>query len=225
MSKLGWAWGLVAAAACGGTTATGGDAGRSHDAGHTADAGHDSGASGCPSAMPAAGTACSEATESCEYGDDPQITCDTVMTCDGMAWQKTQSPATTGCSKQNPSGCPATYAAVSGEMGQSCGPMVSCYYAEARCSCEQICLDACIETFDGGPNPNTWFCDVPSTTGCPIPRPRLGTACTGDMQLCDYGGCEGNVTLQCQAGTWLAIQTECPGGHGARGRVISGGRT
>jgi hypothetical protein len=96
-------------------------------------------------------------------------------------------------------------------MGQSCGAPVSCYYTEARCSCQQVCLGACGAPIDGGPAPLTWVCDIPTTTGCPIPRPRLGTSCTVDPLVCDYGGCEGNLTMQCQAGTWLAIGSECPG--------------
>ena len=58
-----------------------------------------------------------------------------------------------------------------------------------------------------------WCCpDAPSgTSGCPSPRPRLGSACTSEGTLCDYGGCSGNVTLQCTGGTWQPTTIGCPG--------------
>jgi len=212
MSKLAATWSLIALTACGGSTASGGDAGHTRDAGHERDSGADSGnTTGCPTAQPSAGSACESPTLSCEYGSDPAISCDTVMTCEGTAWKQTQAPATSGCSKTNSAACPATFAAATGPMGQSCGAPVSCYYTEARCSCQQVCLGACGAPIDVGPAPLTWVCDIPTTTGCPIPRPRLGTSCTVDPLVCDYGGCEGNLTMQCQAGTWLAIGSECPG--------------
>jgi hypothetical protein len=57
-----------------------------------------------------------------------------------------------------------------------------------------------------------WCCpDAPSAVGtCPSPRPRLGTPCTTEGSVCDYGGCSGNVTLKCDGGTWQPTTIACP---------------
>ena len=81
-----------------------------------------------------------------------------------------------------------------------------CDYPEARCSCATQCgLEGRPEAF--------WCCpDAPSgTTGCPSPRPRLGSPCTGEGTICDYGGCGGNVTLACKGSTWQPTTIGCPG--------------
>jgi hypothetical protein len=166
---------------------------------------------GCPKTTPAAGTPCPEPTMSCEYGSDPEIACDTVMTCETDTWRKTQTPRASGCATTNAPECPASYAAVLATMSQSCGPAVDCYYPEARCSCEEVCLGACVHPLDAGPGPLSWSCDGAPAT-CPSPRPRLGSPCTSMMEslACDYGSCTGNVALQCQGGSWLAIGIACP---------------
>ena len=174
-----------------------------------ADAGHanDGGATACPAAQPTPGATCYVAFD-CEYGSDPDVDCDTVVSCIGGHWTVTTTPATTGCGTTNPPACPATYAT----LGTSCVSGESCSYPEARCDCSSQCGMAGHIGPDGGPEAE-WCCpDAPESGGqCPSPRPRLGTECSTTAQECDYGGCSGNVTLQCTDGVWVRdTEFGCP---------------
>jgi hypothetical protein len=96
------------------------------------DAGGDGGSTegSCPSALPAAGDAC-DGTLECEYGTDPDVRCDTVVTCTGGTWFTTQSPSSSDCATTNPATCPADYA----DVGTMCSdPDTTCVYPQARCS-------------------------------------------------------------------------------------------
>jgi hypothetical protein len=84
----------------------------------------------------------------------------------------------------------------------------TCDYPEARCSCGQSC--GMLGVGDGA----IWCCPdaPPEETGCPDPRPRLGTPCGSTMSVCDYGGCSGNVEEQCLDGVWQKdTMFGCPG--------------
>jgi hypothetical protein len=54
-----------------------------------------------------------------------------------------------------------------------------------------------------------WQCFTPAS-GCPNPRPDLGTACSDDGLTCDYGSCNGGIAEICQGGYWQEQQTACP---------------
>jgi hypothetical protein len=221
-----WASGaaLSVLVGCGGATFTGrgDDAGTRSDTGSHPDAGGhdgshvDSGtppdgghAGECPGALPSAGASCSDDQLACEYGNDPSISCDTVVTCTSGAWVVTQPGPSTPCSDVNPAACPATYADV--PQGLSCLTQADCYYPEARCSCDVQCFDLCAVEVDGGPNEKTWACDVPpASSSCPVPRPRMGSACSAAGQTCDYGACDGNVALECTDGVWQRALVGCP---------------
>ncbi|HEY1695362.1 MAG TPA: hypothetical protein VGG39_24505 [Polyangiaceae bacterium] len=181
------------AVACGGATPT---------LGAGADGGGGGPGGACPGSAPVAESACTGSFE-CEYGDDPDVSCDTVATCNSGRWLV--RPATQGCAISAGAGCPATYAAL---LQQSlCTPEnLECAFAEARCTCATHC------GMVGRPEA-TWCCpDAPqSGNGCPSPRPRIGSTCSTSGTVCDYGGCDGNVTLQCSGGSWQPTQVGCPG--------------
>jgi hypothetical protein len=168
------------------------------------DGGQDSGGvstTGCPVSPPTAGLPCSVNALECEYGSDPSAACNTLFTCESPVWKLDHGPATTGCNTTNSATCPMTFADV--PIGMSCAGSIglSCDYAQARCDC--------------GVSPPLatpqWNCDTPDETGCPLPRPRIGSACSMDGQSCDYGYCSGGVTLLCSAGTWVTGGGVCPG--------------
>lgn len=200
----------------------GSDAGRSEDGraedvhaadtGSHPDAAHNGDApvgAACPSSQPATGSACTDMGLACEYGSDPSYSCDAVVTCMAGAWTVSQAAPSTPCPVTNVAACPATYADVS--QGATCDPQANCDYPQARCFCDVQCATLCETQVDGGPNEKTWWCDVPAPpTTCPVPRPRVGSACTAAGEMCDYGACEGNVAIECTGGVWTRTFVPCP---------------
>src|SRR5271170_4379286 len=89
-------------ASCGGKT------GAAADAGSPAHDGTSAVASGCPSSEPSG--ACSAEGLACEYGNDPDVRCDTLTTCTAGMWVGMRT--SDGCDTTNPPGCPATYDAI-----------------------------------------------------------------------------------------------------------------
>jgi hypothetical protein len=98
------------------------------------------------------------------------------------------------------SGCPTSAGTgMCGENGAYCD------YPTERCECSV------------GEPPTAmpyWHCEDPGS-GCPVPRPRLGTPCTSGAAiiLCDYGGnCNeitGGVDEECIGDIW--VQTKSSG--------------
>ncbi len=227
-TKLVLGWICVAAlAACGGSTAgvegdgdggggstddggTGGHDGsttpagaRGSDGGGARDrgGGHDSrtGTSGCPTSAPSSG-ACSPVGLECEYGNNANPGCDSIVDCTQSGWQ-----AATGENCSNQGTCPTTYADV--PKNQACMPQgFSCGYSDGQCNCA-------IESMSVHQNP-VWQC-TPTTTGCPTPRPDLGAPCsTASSTTCDYGACTGGIAEVCVGGAWARAQTACPASQG-----------
>jgi hypothetical protein len=163
----------------------------------------------CPSSKPSSGDSCTGVL-ACEYGDDPHVSCDTLITCTAGAWMTTQQPAASGCSTTNPQGCPSTLDALMSSEG--CTPNLSCYYPGARCVCGTLVPGA----------PVDWLCDTGTNTtmdasagaSCPLPRPRIGTACTEAGVTCEYGWCQSeDDALACTNGAWVltpASTNGCP---------------
>jgi hypothetical protein len=163
----------------------------------------------CPSMLPTDGTACSTDQLACEYGTDPALECDTVVTCSAGAWTTTQTPFTGGfCATTSAPACPASVVDVS--QKSSCGgAFFECDYPTARCEC------GCPEGNPGGDcstdasgGPRIWQCDTSSGTlpDCPAARPRLGAPCSQENESCSYAGkdqlaCWGD-TVECKGGVW-----------------------
>ena len=207
---------VFACFACGASTASGpgsSDGGGSGSGSGSGGSGSGSssggpGAGPCPATAPVANSTCavSLAGVGCEYGDDVDLSCNTVMTCSQGVW----TPATLGTEQTCPTpaatgACPATYAAAQ-TAGACTQSGLACGYADGRCDCAQP---------TGGPpavgKSNTrWLCDDPGT-GCPTPRPHLGSSCATSGQACDYGACSipDGITLTCTNGSWQTSPTAC----------------
>jgi hypothetical protein len=168
----------------------------------------------CPEEEPTAGSPCSipemmdNPSVLCEYGKlQYDVSCDAVYLCAGDGhWSKN----TTGSSCQpdgpNSPSCPATYADIQADGGGACSvDGLRCEYPDAVCTCSSG-FGGPIEV-DGG---TSWYCNPGPT--CPMPRPRLGAACSGSGQNCTYVTCE--FAESCQDGFWHAEFEACavPGG-------------
>ena len=202
----------AAAFACGGSTSSGGS-GSSGGAssgtnGSSSGSSNGSGPGGtaCPSAAPNAKTACAVAGLQCEYGADPDLSCDDLATCSSGSWQLTGGSSAQTCPTPAASGaCPATYSAA--ETAGSCSASgTACGYPQGRCDCAVA---------TGGPptvgtKATRWLCDNPGT-GCPMPRPRVGSTCTQSGLTCNYGACSipDGVGLACTGGLWQVSPVAC----------------
>jgi hypothetical protein len=186
----------------------------SHDAGGT-----ESQPTGdCPQSIPTSGSRCAMSGLTCEYGNDPSATCDTLVMCTGGAWVTSQEPVDAGCSTSNGANCPTAFANVM--EGATCGSTpFDCYYPEARCSCAPLVLQGACRPPDC-PAP-TWNCDTPAAdidgmlqpeSGCPVPRPRIGSPCSdADFERsCNYGYCQGGVAILCTSNVWQVQTVPCP---------------
>jgi len=196
LSSIATAIVVVAAYACGGAVEPGnGDA--SNDGAPIQDASSPI----CPSSPPSSGASCSPTNATCEYGSDPDFECNTVARCTTQGWQLDTPSSGPGCpTPSNASGCPDSFFDV--PTGQHCGDLVNttCSYPQGFCGCS---------VGSGGPYPAdaaavaTWICDAPEA-GCPMPRPKLGSACAQDNLQCDYSVCALPMgeSVICQDGAW-----------------------
>ena len=199
-----------------GASSGGGGSGGSGSSGGSTSGGGSSGGCGdcvdsgppvlCPPEAPTR-TACSPHGLECEYGSSPVQGCDTVSTCNGT-WQ-TQGPTDTSCGATLDKGCPTTFEAAS--AGGSCSESgLVCDYPRGRCACgggfggPVLLVDGSIQ--------GRWTCQDPSTAGCPVPRPPLGSACSQEGLFCDYGSCNvpGGSGEQCTSGIWTPAAVACP---------------
>jgi hypothetical protein len=150
----------------------------------------------CPSSPPAPNGACTSNGTKCEWGTNPDPNCNQIFICMNGSWVDQTSG--TICAPQ--SDCPTSYASV--PVNQNCTENnLSCAYPQGECICTQAF---------GGVERQTpaWDC-FPAETGCPAPRPDIGTSCTGTVQ-CDYGSCSGGVSLSCVNGIWQEAAVLCP---------------
>ena len=199
-------------AACGGESSTGPADGGADTGGNgdsASDGASDGGGSpGCPATTPAADAACPGEGLRCEYGSNPNVSCNVIAECRQGKWSLLVPPPSGCVIEPNPPACPATYASV--PQGTSCSASfpADCSYPEGQCGC----------TVPSGPFPvdaaavAVWICDNPKV-GCPRPRPRLGEACASAGLVCDYGSCTlpSGVQLECSGGLWVETPAPCPG--------------
>jgi len=182
----------------------------------------------CPASAPAQGSACNKDGLSCEYGNDFNPLCNTIVVCSGAKWA---SPVyyggTRDCpsgplptSKPNPADCAATRGGV--PVGTACSSMSTCAYDGSTCFCGAFCpsypvgMPMC--NADAGVTMNccdkskiTWHCfDGPNY--CAMPRPRIGSPCTMQGQECAAGPpveC-GQTVIECDKGVWTVLDNSCP---------------
>jgi hypothetical protein len=55
-----------------------------------------------------------------------------------------------------------------------------------------------------------WSCSM-LNTGCPQSPPALGSGCTQEGLVCDYGACIGGEKVICTEGAWVNDIGGCPG--------------
>jgi hypothetical protein len=151
----------------------------------------------CPQALPMADSGCGDATFECEYGTDRSSACNLSAWCVSGSWQMGTAGPAGGIPCPTPdaglgAGCPVAYAT---SKGRSCASnRLTCDYPEGRCVCTN----------------GVWWCDDPGSL-CPKPRPRVGTACPHETQICDYGFCGGYGAerIGCRCGAWELAPLTC----------------
>ncbi|HEX8790809.1 MAG TPA: hypothetical protein VF765_07640 [Polyangiaceae bacterium] len=192
----------------GASSSSGGGSGSSSGSGGSSGSGSGGGSgsssggismSPCPQNPPSDGIACTVNGAQCEYGTNPDPSCNQIFECLNGMWASggTGGPSCPGGT------CPMRYVDV--VPGQACSPSgLACPYAEGECNCS-------FTTPSGTGTTPTWQCFAPK--GCPEPRPRIGDACTATQEglSCDYGACAGGVSVTCTGGFWTWTMTACPG--------------
>jgi hypothetical protein len=202
----------VQAASCGGATQIGTGGGTGSDGGEGGDGAGGGGTSPCPASPPGDGSACGPQGLTCEWGSSPVQDCDTVALCNGGRWQVTpHDPGGLDCGGGPQGMCPSSYASV--PRAAHCSPYGSyCDYPEGRCAC----------TVPAGPGfpadasaVAEWVCQD-AQSGCPRPRPPLGSTCAQNGLQCDYGACSipGGNAETCQGGLWIEGGVACPAAGG-----------
>jgi hypothetical protein len=191
---------------CGGQTAASGpgvDAGRKDSTGNdsqTATEADTKPASApwspvCPASAPTEGSSCTLNNLNCEYG------CGNVLVCvDGTWGGAIGSPF---CQDgKSPLGCPPAISSINADGGACTGPVTgACVYPTEVCEC--------VSPFDPTPDASSsWWCGP--GVGCPMPRPRIGSACTSAGQSCSYAECGSTET--CMGGYWQGGDEPCGGG-------------
>jgi hypothetical protein len=184
-------------------------------------------AADCPTAAPTQDSACSHDGLLCEYGNDFDPLCNTIVVCSGTRWA---SPVFFGGAQtcpskplpsqsQNPADCAPSRAAV--PEGNACTSSSTCAYDGATCTCGSFCPSFPIEPppCDDAGKPQgccdkskiQWHCfDGPAY--CPTPRPRIGSSCSQEGAECATGApveC-GQSIIACKSGVWNVVNTACP---------------
>ena len=136
----------------------------------------------------------------CEFGTDLALACDVVGVCDAGLLQLVP-PASGSCPTEDAGTGPACPGYERSVDGGVCSLGATCDYPEGRCRCTS------------GLTGISWDCVDPGAA-CPDVRPRLGTPCSSDGQVCNYGACTFRDTggaETCAGGIWAATAPpECP---------------
>jgi hypothetical protein len=146
----------------------------------------------CPHDQPTSGSACTREGLDCEYGKiQYDVGCDTVLICMDGEWMRDDAYVPFGCVPDGPTaaGCPPSPKDLSTtDAGDCSGDASWCAYPQAVCQCLP------------GLESSYWGCNPGGS--CPMPRPRLGAACSAPGENCTYLGTE--YIQICQGGYWQA---------------------
>jgi|HubBroStandDraft_1064217.scaffolds.fasta_scaffold37486_3 hypothetical protein len=198
-----WVWALVAmTVGCGGKAEYA--SGRSGDEGGPVDRSVEAGADSpspwspvCPEAAQVEFSPCSVEGIACEYG------CNNVLMCGGGIWggAPIQGVDSVCVTSPNASSCPVSLSGVA--PGATCSNAGdTCFFADGICQCNAP---------QAPPPPsspaaaNTWFCGPQNA--CPMPRPRIGSACSTPSLRCDYTLC--GASQVCMGGLWTPTSGQC----------------
>jgi hypothetical protein len=155
----------------------------------------------CPASQPTEGSPCNVQDVDCEYGDNFVPGCNVVLECSQGVWAGAIVNGGGACDAgANPAACPSSYSDV--PNGAACDdPDDTCLYPTSGvCQCN----------YPADPEPDAgpfWFCGP--GPGCPMPRPRLGSACAMPGLDCEYESC--GVAQDCQNGVWQFNMDTCGG--------------
>ena len=175
---------------------------------------------GCPETQPALGSSCTTDDLSCEYGDDFDPSCNAQLHCSVGTWSSlggSGSACPSGGPPKDPpppangAACPAS------QPSGACMGTLTCRYGsglETSCACGPICSSYPVARCeDAGVD---WRCGPApkNSTICPVPRPRLGEACTQEGESCRVGpahaeSCEESA-ISCRSGAWRLNIGGCP---------------
>lgn len=190
--------------ACGATTGI--EFGEVGDAGGAAESSSDAGdgpASSwspfCPESAPALGSRCPSDLPATMLGDlECEYGCGDVLVCAEGTWSG--APGHWFCQAgPNPTVCPSAIASIA--PGGACTEVgATCAYATGICQCNA----PSDPTPDGGVS---WWCGPGS--GCPMPRPRIGSGCSTVALTCAYEEC--GTAQECQGGVWRTAPGACGG--------------
>ncbi len=171
----------------------------------------------CPAIEPTVGESCAGSATGlqCEYGIlrylykvEYDISCDVIRECTGGKWAD-ELLSTTACQPDgvNSVSCPPKLVATT--EGSSCPAAdkgIQCEYPDGVCVCSAP-LGGPVMLGDAGPAA-TWGC-LPGAN-CPMPRPRLGSACSPTVQTtpCTYQACAFEESCGTN-GLWQGMETAC----------------
>lgn len=215
----------VIASACSGKLAPDEPSIGNGDAGALTDSGLGVRSGDCPAALPAQGTACTKNDLLCEYGDDYNPLCNTVLVCSSGRWASpiyfsgpAKCPSVPPTVPPNPSNCAATPEAL---PTGTCSSASNCNYDGAQCSCGVHCPNYPIRQRDCDPDAGvtTSCCDTSKVTWgcfdgphyCKTPRPRVGSPCTTEKESCAIDApveC-GQTVIECNKGVWNLMNASC----------------
>jgi hypothetical protein len=193
-------------------TCPGGDAGVNLIDGATygpeADGGMEAGS--CPANEPSEGDVCSGGGFACWYGDSGRPDCRNIWECLSGAWHSTRS----GCAQLPDGFCPTTEPdnSILCQASSDSSSRGDCVYPGGvlcDCPCVQTVTDA--GAFVCGSS--AFICyGPPSTDGCPVIAPNMGTPCTVQGVQCVYANpCDGlGAAIMCRAGVWSLGMVNCP---------------
>ncbi len=160
----------------------------------------------CQVSRPDENSPCDMVGATCEYGDSPDMSCNTTLACEGdvnaqnAAWTPRPSElcVLAQCPKGNVdsiSGQPCDLPSVDGGAPRDQDELL-CPMTDGTC--------ACTTGADGAhAHARMWVCARPEE-GCPGTRPLAGQPC-GLQSYCDYGSClfKHGLRMQCKDGVWI----------------------
>jgi hypothetical protein len=181
----------------------------------------------CPAAEPAQGSACTKNGLLCEYGNDYNPLCNTIVVCSTDRWASPiysggggKCPSSQPIVGPNPTDCPATREDV--PMGTACSTKSKCSYDGASCYCGAYCPQYPVGQMPCNPDAGVTqnCCDTSKVQWncfggpkyCKAPRPRIGQPCTNEGESCAIDEPKecGQTVMQCQKGIWNLENTQCP---------------
>jgi hypothetical protein len=161
----------------------------------------------CLSVAPAAGTACSDPSLVCSWGDDARFGCRTVEACDSGAWKSVGL----SCTKAAPV-CPAASPGLDGGLASctSADLGLTCVYDHEAFTCAPCTGNVCF-------GENRWL-SAALPNACPATEPNYGEECSVaagtecNFNVCANGGADNiGAAMTCTEGFWKATEgTICP---------------